>query len=121
MIFDDGITPEEMDDLFDYLLDNGYIQVATIDHNGDTVYRMTPKMMIDFPEIFEDHMQFTNELVFSVWQKGFIEMTIDEEKGWNIIPCEKTPLYENYLDELTEEERMLMWEINQMMERDGII
>lgn len=118
--YDDDSSPEEMQEVFEFLLSNGYIEVATIDQYGELVYKMTPRMIQDFPEIFEEHMEFTNNLVFSVWQKGLIEMSLDEEKGWNIIPSEKTPNYEDYADDLTDEEMLLMWEINQMIDRDEV-
>jgi hypothetical protein len=107
---------ESEKEIFEFLLEYGYIQVATVDKHGELVYKMTPKMIEDFPEVFEEHMELTNNLVFSVWQKGLIEMSLDEEKGWNILPTEVTRKYEDFEDDLTDEEMLLMWEINQMMD-----
>lgn len=109
------ISYEEIEDMFGYLLENGYIETVMLDKYGDPVYKMTPKMIRDFPQAFEEHMQFTNNLVFSVWQKGLLEMTMDEEKGWTIIPNQATKNYEDFEDILTDEEMLLLWEINNMM------
>lgn len=115
----DDISYEEMENMFEFLLENDYIEMVTLDKYGDPVYRMTKKMIHDYPQAFEEHLEFTNNLVFSVWQKGLVEMTMDEEKGWTILPNQNTPNYEDFEEFLTDEEMLLMWEINNMMD-DGI-
>ena len=111
---------EEADGIFEFMLENGYIEIVTVDKAGDFVYKMTPRMIKDFPEIFEEHMEITNELVFSAWQKGFLEMTMDENANWTIIPSEKTSKYKEYEDDLTNEEYLLLWEINQMIDKGEV-
>lgn len=112
----------EYDDkeMFEFMLENGYIEEVNIDSYNEVVYKMTHKMINDFPEIFKEQTHLTNELVFSVWQKGFIEMTMGDDMQWTIIVCDKTEKYEMFLDELTDDESLLMWEINQMIKEKGV-
>ena len=114
------INEGDMDSMFEFMLENGYIEIVTVDKTGEFVYKMTPRMINDFPEIFEEHMELTNELVFSAWQKGFLEMTMDDSANWTIIPSEKTAKYKEYEDELTNEEYLLLWEINEMMKKGEV-
>lgn len=116
--FEDYFEFEDEEDIFLYMIENGYLIVAGTDKNGQVLYRMTEKMIEDFPDLFHDHMSFTNELIFDLWTKGFLEVNMTDEAKWHIIPNEKTQNFRNYEDELNDEEWLLMEEINDLMDRD---
>lgn len=111
-------SSDEYDDIMGYMLENDYISICGIDEDGEPVYKMTKNLISDFPEIFEAHMEVTNELVFSVWQKGYIEMTMTEDGEWVIIPTDVTLNYEE-IENLTKDEKLLLWEISEMKKRDS--
>jgi hypothetical protein len=107
------------EDLFFYMLENGYLVMAGLDKNNEPLYRMTQKMIEDFPDLFHEHMSFTNELIFDLWTKGFVEVSMDDEAKWRILPNEKTFKFKDHEEELTDEEWLLMEEINDMIDLDN--
>ena len=113
----DSINPfdgTEEDDFFSYMIENDYIVVVGIDRHGENVYRMTKKMIKDFPEVFEDHLAMTNELVFAAWQKDLVDVTMTEDGEWRIKANEKTLKFEEMSDQLTDEEYLLLMEISRL-------
>jgi hypothetical protein len=108
------MSEEDIPDVMMFMLDNGYIDIVGVDDDGEAVYKMTDRMLNDFPEIFEEHLEETNNLVFSVWQKGLLEVVMNEDATWEIQPNAKTKNYEKYSDRITKEEKLLLWEVNQM-------
>ena len=102
---------DEDDYLVDFLLENGYLEDAGIGAHGKQMYKMTKKLIEDFPDVFDAHAEFTNELLFSLWQKGFVEMSMDDSGEWTIVPNDRTYAYNQYHEELTEEECVLLEEI----------
>ena len=118
MDFDD-IEEEEF---FAYMLDNEYIVHVGYDIDGDPTYKMTSKMIEYYPEVFEHHLAFTNNLIFDLWTKGLVEVTMLEDGTWNILPNSKTRNFEDFASDLSKEEWALMDEINRMIdEKDDII
>jgi hypothetical protein len=113
----DDFSSEEYEEMMDYMIKNNYIQSVGIDEDGEPIYKMTQDLIEDYPDIFEAHMEFTNELLFSVWQKGYVEMTMTEDGEWIIIPTDVTLNYEE-IPNLTKEERLLLWELSEMKKRD---
>jgi hypothetical protein len=113
----DDFSIEEYDEMMDYMIKHNYIQSVGIDEDGEPIYKMTQDLIEDYPDIFEAHMEFTNELLFSVWQKGYVEMTMTEDGEWLIIPTDVTLNYEE-IPNLTKEERLLLWELSEMKKRD---
>jgi hypothetical protein len=63
-------------------------------------------------------MSFTNELIFDLWTKGFVEVNMDNDAKWRILPNEKTFKFRDYEEDLTHEEWLLMEEINEMIDED---
>lgn len=110
---------EQYEEIMEYMLENKYVEQVGIDEDGDPIYKMSPKMLKDFPDIFNAHMEVTNELLFSVWQKGYLEMSIDEKGEWIVLPTEATSHFEDFED-LSKEERLLLWEITEMQKRGSI-
>jgi hypothetical protein len=107
------------EEIFLYMVENGYLIVAGIDKNGQPLYKMTTKMVEDFPDLFEEHMSFTNELIFDLWTKGFVEVSMSDDARWNIVPNEKTVNFRDHEEELTDQEWLLMEEINDMIDLDN--
>lgn len=110
--FDDELF-EQYEEVMEYMLENNYIEQVGVDEDGEPIYRMSPQMIQDFPDIFDAHMQVTNEILFSVWQKGYVEMTMTPDGEWLVVPTEETYKFDE-LDDLSKEERLLLWEITEM-------
>ncbi len=116
--FDEEEFDEE--EMFTYMIENGYIEIAGIDPDGDFVYKMTRKMGEHFPEVFQEHLAITNALVFDVWQKGLLEVVMNPNGTWTIQENEKTRKFADYENDLTKEEWLLMAEVNAMIDENSI-
>jgi hypothetical protein len=108
---DDTNEPEEeVEDIIDFLLETGALELTSIDKNGDPVYRITSICKDLFPDLYYEHMKNADDTAFALWQKGLLEIAFAED-GTNYI----TMTAENYLryldiaDQLSEDEESLMF------------
>jgi hypothetical protein len=72
----------EPNDLIDYLILNGALEVSGVDQNtGDFLYSFTEKLEEVSPEIFESMVESFHQEVMYLWEKGFlnIDMTTEEQ------------------------------------------
>jgi hypothetical protein len=108
---DDNNEPdEEVEDMIDFLITSGALELTSIDKNGDPVYRITSICKDLFPDLYYEHMKNADDTAFALWQKGLLEIAF-AENGTNYI----TMTAENYLryldtaDQLSEDEESLMF------------
>ena len=109
---DDNNEPEEeeVEDIIDFLIETGALELTSIDKNGDPVYRITSICRDLFPDLYYEHMKNADDTSFALWQKGLLEIAFAED-GTNYI----TMTAENYLryldtaDQLSEDEESLMF------------
>jgi hypothetical protein len=108
---DDTNEPEEeVEDIIDFLLETGALELTSIDKNGDPVYRITSICKDLFPDLYYEHMKNADDTSFALWQKGLLEIAFADD-GTNYI----TMTAENYLryldiaDQLSEDEESLMF------------
>ena len=101
---------EEVEDIIDFLIETGALELTSIDKNGDPVYRITSICKDLFPDLYYEHMKQADDTSFALWQKGLLEISFAED-GTNYI----TMSAENYLryldtaDQLSEDEESLMF------------
>jgi hypothetical protein len=101
---------EEVEDMIDFLIASGALELTSIDKNGDPVYRITSICKDLFPDLYYEHMKNADDTSFSLWQKGLLEISFADD-GTNYI----TMSAENYLryldiaDQLSEDEESLMF------------
>ena len=107
---DNNESEEEVDDMIDFLIASGALELTSIDKNGDPVYRITSICRDLFPDLYYEHMKNADDTAFALWQKGLLEISF-AENGTNYI----TMSAENYLryldiaDQLSEDEESLMF------------
>jgi hypothetical protein len=101
---------EEVEDIIDFLIETGALELTSIDKNGDPVYRITSICKELFPDLYYEHMKNADDTSFALWQKGLLEISFADD-GTNYI----TMSAENYLkyldiaDQLSEDEESLMF------------
>jgi hypothetical protein len=105
------IEDEDIQEIFIFMLQNGYMEEIGIDITGDPVYRMTPKMIRDFPDLFDAHLSATNEVIFNLWQKGMLEMKMNDDGEWIVVPTYSTFNYMDMNVDLDQEEILMLEEI----------
>lgn len=108
---DYDISEDDIQEIFIFMLQNGYMEEIGIDSTGEPVYRMTPKMVRDFPDLFDAHLAATNEVIFSLWQKGMLEMNMGSDGEWIVVPTYSTFNYMEMDVELDQEELLMLEEI----------
>lgn len=75
---------EEFDDLYYDELISKFIETGIIKiHGFDSIteeftYILTPKAKELYPELFNEHFSFVNQMAFTLWEKGYIEMKFDD-------------------------------------------
>jgi len=98
---------EEMSQIIDNLVKDGYLIKMGYDGNDEPLYQTTPKFRKQFPEFYEDQIKETNETIFELWNMGLVDMTVKEEiNDWVVIPNEKT--YSCDLDSLTSHQQNMI-------------
>lgn len=101
---------EEVENMIDFLIESGALELTSVDKNGDPVYRITSICKDLFPELYYEHMKNADDTSFELWQKGLLEIAFAED-GTNYV----TMSAENYLkyleiaDQLSEDEESLMF------------
>jgi hypothetical protein len=108
---DFDIADDDIQEIFIFMLENGYMEEIGIDITGEPVYRMTPKMIRDFPDLFDAHLSATNEVIFNLWQKGMLEMNMNNEGEWVVVPTYSTFNYMDMNVDLDQEEILMLEEI----------
>lgn len=106
-------SPEEIAEMFDYLLSEGYIEIIGETVNGEPLYKFSKEMM-DLPEFQDIHQSITNDILFRVWNKGFIEMNpVNDNGDWNVRLNDKSHRLDLAMEELDDDEFVLFLQVFQ--------
>lgn len=62
----------------EYFLAIGVIQFSHVNHNGEEIYRLTEKAKELAPDFYEEQMKDINSVIFSLWNKGMINIVFDD-------------------------------------------
>ena len=108
------IEDDDIQEVFIFMLQNGYMEVIGVDSFGEPLYRMTHKMIRDFPDLFDAHLSATNEVIFSLWQKGLLEMNMNNDGEWVVVPTYSTFNYRDVNVDLDQEEILMLEEISRI-------
>ncbi len=70
MFDDDSISK-----IIDNLILEGGIEVAGVDPDtGEMLYSFTPKVKEIMPELYHDHLNFVNDELMVLWEKGYVDI-----------------------------------------------
>lgn len=112
---------EELENVIEKLIALKVIEIHGFDAKSNQItYRLTDNCKYIFPELFKEHFAFINQLAFSMWQKGYIELTFDEN-GIPIPLLKKKIDYENDLIPILEDDERFFLENLINRYRDDII
>jgi len=93
-----------------YFLAIGVLEFSYVDENGDEIYSLTDKAKDLAPEFYENQMKDLNATVFSLWNKGIIDVIFDESGDTMISLNEDTAELLKTID-LDEDEHSVIEEI----------
>jgi hypothetical protein len=66
---------ERVSEIIDHLILEGGIEVAGIDpESGEMLYAFTPKVKNIMPELYHDHLNFVNDELMVLWEKGYVDI-----------------------------------------------
>lgn len=105
------VSQEEISEIFEVLLEQGYLILSGMSENGEPLYRFSQELL-EMDEFQEVHEAILNDMLFAIWNKGFIEMYPENEDGdWHIDLCDKSQDMEAAKAELDEDEYILFVQI----------
>jgi hypothetical protein len=115
-MFDDEEAAYE---LINYLLEEGALEVSGYDNESDTfTYMLTDKCKEIMPELYEEHFKYVNEVAFSLWNKGVIELYFNETGP--MVMYKSDVDYSEVSKTLNEDERLFIQSMNRAYKGDII-
>ena len=70
-MFDDDAISQIIDDL---ILEGG-LEIAGVDpETGEMLYLFTPKVKELMPDLYNDHLNFVNDELMALWEKGYVDI-----------------------------------------------
>jgi hypothetical protein len=97
---------DEYQDLISKLIEMGALEITGYDSISDQfTYNITPECEELMPELWQEHFRFVNELAFTMWSKGLIEMSFDKD-GIPLVMLKKEAV--DIKDTLPDEERFFI-------------
>jgi hypothetical protein len=68
-------SSSEEENIIDQLLLDNALEVVGIDKtNGEFLYAFTPKIKDVMPELYEDHLNYVNSEIMTLWEKGYLNV-----------------------------------------------
>ena len=112
-MFDD----EAISKIIDTLILEGGIEVAGIDPDtGEMLYSFTPKVKEIMPELYEDHLNFVNDELMILWEKGYVN--IDFLKDDPLISLSEKAYNKDEVDKLSKQEKWSLQELKRVVKSE---
>ena len=110
-MFDDDAISQIIDDL---ILEGG-LEVAGVDpDSGEMLYAFTPKVKELMPELYEDHLNFVNAELMTLWEKGFVDLDLMVEDP--LISLTSKSNDQDEVKKLSKQERWSLQELKRVIE-----
>lgn len=101
-------------EMMDKLILAGALQVAGIDsETGDFLYQFTPKLKEIYPELYHEHVNYVNNELMTLWEKGYLNINITDANP--IVTLTPKALDESELAKLSKEEKWGIEEIKRLL------
>jgi hypothetical protein len=109
-VFDEDSVSE----IIDYLILEGGIEVAGVDPNTqEMLYAFTPKLKEIMPELYHDHLNFVNDELMVLWEKGYVD--IDFLKDDPLISISDKSYDPEEVKKLSKQERWSLQELKRVV------
>jgi hypothetical protein len=109
-VFDEDSVSE----IIDYLILEGGIEVAGVDPNTqEMLYAFTPKLKEIMPELYHDHLNFVNDELMVLWEKGYVD--IDFLKDDPLISITDKSYNPEEVKKLSKQERWSLQELKRVV------
>lgn len=101
------------DDILDYLIQNGAIEIAAVDENGELLYAFTPKLKTFLPELYHEHLNKVNKDVAHFWELGFLN--VDWFSDSPIVTLTEKAFNQKEIAKLSLDDRYIITEIKRVL------
>lgn len=109
MFDDDSISK-----IIDNLILEGGIEVAGVDPDtGEILYAFTPKVKEIMPELYDDHLNFVNDELMVLWEKGYVN--IDFLKDDPLISLSDKAYLPEEVEKLSKQEKWSLQELKRVL------
>ena len=105
--FFDGLTPEETEEVIQFLVDNGAAEWDGMDEYGERMFKFNMKILSSvMPSLHEQIMEELDQSLIDLFQKGLIDIEYNEnlEATFHVTEGGKKVLKEMGIDYLIDEE-----------------
>jgi hypothetical protein len=112
MFDDDSISK-----IIDNLILEGGIEVAGVDPDtGEMLYAFTPKVKEIMPELYNDHLNFVNDELMVLWEKGYVN--IDFLMDDPLISLSDKAYIPEEIDKLSKQEKWSLQELKRAIKSE---
>jgi hypothetical protein len=109
MFDDDSISK-----IIDNLILEGGIEVAGVDPDtGEMLYSFTPKVKDIMPELYHDHLNFVNDELMVLWEKGYVDINFLMDDP--LISLTEKSYDQDEVDKLSKQERWSLQELKRVI------
>jgi len=109
--------PEQ--EIIDKLILDNALEVVGIDKsNGEFLYAFTDKIKEVMPELYEDHINFVNSEIMTLWEKGYLNLDFLQEDP--VITLSDKAFVQTEIDKLTKQELWSLEEIKRLLKRPEV-
>lgn len=116
MMFDPENKTPSTDQVMDFLLLNGALEVAGIDQkSGEFLYAFTPKIKEIMPEVYNEHLNSVNGEIMKLWEKGFLNVDFLAEEP--LVTLTKKAFDKEELSRLSQQDLWSLEEIKRLLKR----
>jgi len=70
---------EQENDMLDYYVSIGAVEIAGIDEGGEFIYAITPSAKELAPDLWEAHENHVNESLMSLYDMGLVSVSYNED------------------------------------------
>lgn len=105
---------EQISEIIDHLILEGGIEIAGVDpESGEMLYAFTPKVKEIMPELYHDHLNFVNDELMVLWEKGYVD--IDFLKDDPLIYISDKSYDPDEVKKLSKQERWSLQELKRVV------
>ena len=105
---------DSVSEIIDYLILEGGIEVAGVDPNTqEMLYAFTSKLKEIMPELYHDHLNFVNDELMVLWEKGYVD--IDFLKDDPLISISDKSYNPEEVKKLSKQERWSLQELKRVV------
>ena len=109
-MFDD----DSISQIIDNLILEGGLEIAGVDpETGEMLYSFTPKVKDLMPELYNDHLNFVNDELMVLWEKGYVN--IDFLRDDPLISLSNKAYDQSEIDKLSKQEKWSLQELKRVV------